>query len=366
MRANILIEKELDRLDFEPTVVIGFYPSSLQEKFYSAYQKLTEKFPETTVIGCSSESNIYDTLPYIDVYRDSLCVFLCLDLKKEAFGVSVHSTDEILYSECYPPNQSALILSARYSFELEQSIDNLTHSMGKGEVFGAVASHCVPQRISEATVFFNGNFFKDRFIMLLIDRAFYGISGMSTYHFQPVGFDLEVTEANGNTIYTIDNKPALQLLEEMIGTRLENTIASFNHPLFLTKSKYLSYTTPPLCSIMSIDRKTHSLTLFRKVSQQEKLKVGIALNREKQDAQIEKFASLSYENGVALVFNSVGIERNLEMMEYIYLMDLKKHLNMPIAGFHSFCEIGPLSKEDTSVLHNQTITVISLYPKERG
>ena len=359
MKIKILTCDELDKLEFEPTIIVGFYQSSNQTHFLRHYNALKDKYPHIDMIGCSSESNIYDKIPYID--NDSKCLFLCLQLVNDSYKIEILNHHEGIKL----PDKNAyntIMFTSQYFDNIEQWILDIQITLEGGNLFGAIAGVNDTQK-EKATVFYNGKFFDQEVLLWFIDSAYYRLDGLSIHQFQPVGFEFIVTKSIKDTIYELDHRPALKVLEEVVGSITPQNIQSFDFPFFLKRNDMISFDKSPLSSIKSIDRKSNSITLYRYVDEHDKLKLAIPLSSQEQEDKLKQFHEFhTQENSIAFLFNCVGIKAYLGMMEFVYLMDLKHHLNMPFVGFHSFGEIGPIEVNSQSVLHNQTISLAILTP----
>jgi len=365
MKQTIVTSETLHTIDFTPTVIIGFYQSTQDKHFETHFEKLRERFPDVDVIGCSSESNIYNELPYIDKSNKHLCVYICLDIRKEAYQIKLHEIDHVMEErEKEEKGYGALMFCSRYFSSLECLISTLQERDGYRPLLGAIAG-TKDHKQPHGTIFYNGHYFGDHVLLWLIDQKCYRLEGKSAYHFQPVGFEMEVTKAEKTVLYEIENRPALEVLEEIVGDISMETIDSFDHPFFLKENSKIPFAHSPLCSILSIDEDNGSISLYRSVNKHAKLKVGVSLGREEQEQQLKTFKVFKRrKNAVAFLFNCVGIKANLGLMEFVYLMDLKRTLHVPFIGFHSFGEIGSINPENISMLHNQTISIAVLSERE--
>ena len=57
------------------------------------------------------------------------------------------------------------------------------------------------------------------------------------------------------------------------------------------------------------------------------------------------------------------------MMEYLYLEEIKHHIDVSFTGLHTFGEIGlPAAKDpsDNIFLHNQTISIAMISEKDKA
>ena len=357
--------QEFDEIDFTPTIIVGFYRDTKKDNFAKECIALRERFGDVDIIGCSSESNIYDKTPHIDSTDSCLCTFACLDIDKDAYDVKLTSSNTPLdLDKSKYSHHGAVILSSSHFEKLEDTIESLQRDLGKNSFFGAIAS-VTDIKTSTAEIYYNGKFYDNCVLLWLIDQERYTLEGMSAHHFQPVGFPMVATKTDGSTIYEIDNSPALDVMEDIIGNISNVTITSFDHPFFLNKNQSSDYANSPLCSLSSMNREKKSIDTYRNIPCGSKLKVGISLNKDDKNKQLARFHRFSDTKGIALLFNCVGIKANLGIMESLYLMNLKQSLKIPFVGFHSFGEIGPASTEEYSVLHNQTISLAVISQKEQ-
>jgi hypothetical protein len=365
MKQVIVTGDELDNIDFIPTIIMGFYQSTQDDVFSLYYQKLKVRFPDVDIIGCSSESNIYNDLPYVDENDKNSSVFICLDIKKDAYSVQISTIESMLKKkEKKVEGYGAILFCSRYFTFLENIIFQLQKKRGYRPLFGAIAG-TTKNEDTKGTVFFNGNFYEEHLLLWEIDQKCYCLEGRSVYHFQPVGFDMEVTHAEETILYEIENRPALRVLEEIIGDLRGEMIDFFDYPFFLKENRMMSFSDAPLCSIKSVDKDIGSIHLYRSVKKYTKLKMGISLGREEEEKELQVFNEFkNRKNAVAFLFNCVGIKANLGLMEFVYLMELKKALHIPFIGFHSFGEIGSVNPENISILHNQTISIAVLSERE--
>ncbi|AKF24265.1 hypothetical protein YH65_01785 [Sulfurovum lithotrophicum] len=358
---------QIDSIGFIPTVIVGFYESDKEKLFSQCSETLKARFPDVDIIGCSSESNIYDSIPYVDVNRTHPCIYMCIEMKKGSYKLQLFPDQE---KQKIPVEKnkkySAIVLSSRYGNALEQIIVQLQENIGKNSFFGAIAG-AKSSDIKGGSIFYNGEYLSESTLVWLIDQEDYSLKGISAHDFDPVGFDLEITRTEGFKIIEIEHRPALDMIESMIGTLSLKTIESYDQPFFITPFNDHNHSfKKPISSILSIDRKAKTITLFKKVSKGDKLKLAIPFSREKQIDQLDKFSHLVTNDSIAFLFACVAYKGHWGQMEPIYIMRLAKNIYIPFIGLHSFGEIGPLDPQDLSVLQNQTLTLAVLTEKRES
>jgi hypothetical protein len=354
-----------EAIDFVPSVIIGFFRSDEEALFVQEYKMLKSRYPDADIIGCSSSSNISNIKPYIERYGEKFpTVYFCCDMERDAFGIRLYEADADVEEE--DMHAQMILLSSFSSVWLEQLLSGISERIESPKVFGGVASVKKGESQS-ASIFYNGVFYPGHMIAWHIDPQKYVLEGVSIHLFRPAGIPLEITKAKGKTIIELNNLPALDVVEEITGMINETVIGRFGYPLFLQKEASVDWKDAPLASIVSVDRKRKSITVYRNIHPKEYVKVGIMLSKTDQIRRISRIYGKAPSGSAALLFHCIGIEENLKMMEYLYLEDIKHHIDISFTGFHTFGEIGPSASRkgtDKTMLHNQTMTIAMIAKKE--
>ncbi len=351
---------DIDNLPFRPTFAVGFYRAGEEEAFHAFCQALKTRFEDLEILGCSSESTIYGTSSSHEISQDRSFGLLCLDMAKDACSITYEA--EISAVDTNRPSRKAVVLFASlYHKKLEAMIAKLQSDKAR-PVFGAIAASAGDD--TAPSIYHDGTFYPQGLLAWEIDTSSYEVGGFSLYDFDPVGFELEITEAEKSTIIEIENKPALDMIEDMIGPLTQESITSYDHPFFLRrKNRELAAAGIPLASIYAVDRKRRSITLHREVSVGDKLRLAVPFSREKQEHTLNAFRRYRDKNGIALLFVCVAYKGHWDDMEPIYLTHIARSLKQPFLGFHTFGEIGPLGKNAPAILHNQTLTLLNITEK---
>jgi len=354
--------EEIDSLDFSPTLIVGFYHYENKNKFLELYNTFHKHFPHADIIGSSGESVIYNTTPHIDIDGTHRCTFVCLEMKKDAYSLQLLSSGEKPHINTDKNlNYSAIILESCYTNNTEKIITLLNDEPNINQFFGSI-SGLSSSDLNQGTIFYNGLFSSDKILLWIINENHYFLNGLSQHNFNPIGYSLEITHTEGYKLLEIENEPALDIIEKMIGTINPESLISFDHPFFITSKSNQNdaENSTPLSALLSIDREEKSITLYKKVRNGDKLKLAIPFSREKQESQLANFNQFHTKNSIAFLFVCISYKGHWREIEPIYLMHLAKNLNIPFIGFHSFGEIGPLRIRSTSLMQNQTLTLTVL------
>ena len=354
--------EEIDSLDFTPTLIVGFYHYENKNKFLELYNTFHKHFPHADIIGSSGESVIYHTTPHIDIDGTNRCTFVCLEMKKDAYSLQLLSSGEKPHINTDKNlHYSAIVLESYYTNNTEKIISLLNEEPNINQFFGSI-SGLSSSDLNQGTIFYNGIFSSDKTLLWIIDENHYFLKGLSQHNFNPIGYSLEITHTEGYKLLEIENEPALDIIEKMIGTINSESLISFDHPFFITpkSNQNDAENSTPLSALLSIDREEKSITLYKKVRNGDKLKLAIPFSRKKQESQLANYSQFYTKNSIAFLFVCISYRGHWGEIEPIYLMHLAKNLNVPFIGFHSLGEIGPLRAKSPSLMQNQTLTLAVL------
>lgn len=198
--------------------------------------------------------------------------------------------------------------------------------------------------------------------------GFYGAISIKSGCFagwEEFGAERVVTKSVGNVVYEIDGEPALELYKKYLGELAKELPASgLRFPLSVQRTK----TDMPLTrTLLAVDEAAQSLTFAGDVPQGHLCK----LMRTNLDSLIDS-AGLAAEaalpadrqtQGLCLVVSCVG--RRLVMgqltEEELEIVQSKLGDSTAITGFYSYGELAPFSDVLLCQLHNQTMTLTTLY-----
>ena len=356
MRYISLRGDELESIDFVPSLIIGFYQSDKVDIFIDEYKSLIDRFPEADIVGCSAESVIENNLPYVDLYHKNSTVYMCMDMKQDAYYINIVSEGDFIAYE-NDIEQDILILSAYSSRDLEDKIKSLSEVSSVHTISGGVAGLYNSYDISLVTLFVDGKLYSNSLLSISIDRRYYRLSTKSIHLFEPAGLPMRITKTDGNTIIELDGVPALEMIESLVGKMSDTLVDKFGYPLFLGDKKDCDWSSKALASIIAIDKKLKTIELYRQISEGEYVEVGIMVSKDEQLNRLQSIYDTLKPNIPSLLFLCIGIPANLGIMEYQYLFHIKKNIKITYSGFHTFGEIGRAYKSNSEyILHNQTMT----------
>jgi hypothetical protein len=179
------------------------------------------------------------------------------------------------------------------------------------------------------------------------------------------GTERIVTKSSRNIVYEIDNQPALALYKKYLGEQASELPASgLRFPLSIQANK----TEKSLIrTLLSVDEANQSLTFAGDVPQGYLCK----LMRTNLDLLIENAgmaadaaqAEVQHDAGLCLVVSCVGRRLVMGQLTEEELEEVQEKLGKTttITGFYSYGELAPFRDILQCQLHNQTMTLTTIY-----
>ncbi len=177
----------------------------------------------------------------------------------------------------------------------------------------------------------------------------------------PFGPERIVTKSEGNVLYELDNKSALDLYKKYLGEKSkELPSAALLYPLNVKTKKQKQAI---VRTILNIDEVKNGMILAGDIPEGSKVQLmmtnvdNIANASEKAIKAASKHRKQKAE--IALVVSCIGRKLVLdqrveeEIEEVVNVLDS----GATVCGFYSYGEIAPFNGENACKLHNQTITI---------
>ena len=361
--------EEAAALDFNPTLIFGFYIYQQQARFASRCEMLMKTYPDADIVGCSTASVIGNTFPYVDIAGASEAIFIFTDMKKEAYSLNVffdRSYESGAVSLDENSTYAAVLLSTHQNrLENDKVLGRIREKPGITDTSGALAANAKLKIAQDAVSLYCNGVFRDKgYILLLINEAMYQVQGRSLGSFEPIGFEMNITKARQNVIFEIDGKPALDAIEEVIGELSEYGIKHYSYPFFIWDGKNsCASESLPLRTLLDIDRREKHLQFFNDIETGYKIRPAIRINEEREREMLSRAHKKIEQEDLILLFVCVALRDFEEEMEHVYLMQLLNNTHVPVGGLHTFGEIGHAQAGACAILNNQTITYVSITEK---
>jgi hypothetical protein len=219
-------------------------------------------------------------------------------------------------------------------------------------------------RFQETRTTLNGELFKSHVVAV----GFYGkdlsVSAGSKGGWKPFGPSRRVTKSEGNILFELDGKPALQLYKDYLGEKAADLPASgLLYPLAILRGD--RSTTGLIRTILNVDHEAQSLILAGDLPVDSMVCLMHAdpdlLAAGSAAAATEALGASPTNEGDTLSIFISCVGRRLVMGEdtdeeiETALNVLGKNTKM--CGFYSYGEIAPFDETSKPELHNQTMTI---------
>jgi len=360
----------LEKADkIKPQICLLFGSRFLIDNSLDYYEQLKEKLPNAEVVISSTAGSIIDEELLDDAIIANLIEFEYTEVKTNTIMFNNRSGFElgVEMAKLLDPEKTAYSLVLSTTGINADSMLTGFNSIIKGNVplSGGVAGD--DYRFEKTLVGLNGNVGQDRliFISFIGDR-------LHTYHGSQGGWDTfgperKITKSEGNLLYEIDGKPALQLYKDYLGEQSSELPTSALHfPLAIVDPQTSEYI---VRGVQNIDEESNSLILYGDVHKGDSVQLMKAnFDRVIQGAEDSANQSKSKELGspdFAILISCVARRLVLDQLVEEELSEAKGALGSKtiISGFYSYSELSPVVGDNACHLHNQTMTITSFYER---
>ena len=361
---------------YEPTLAIVFI-SVKQDR-----EEVRELFRGNgiEVIGATSSGE------FIDNHQSSGgIVAMLLDLDRANFRIllreigknTLEETAKAMLEDAYEAfSNPAFILLSTFHSETGTTVDgeSLIRYMEKVagpdlKLFGGMAGDDIT---FEGTYVFTGGQTTDYGIAaLVLNGEKVSFRGMALSGWKPIGISRTITKSEGNLIYTIDDKPALQTYLRFLGidaTTIESQINFFNteaihYPIQIAREGRQ----PMICNPIGYDEEKGALICESEIPQGASFRFSTPPDFDIVETILEKAGKLKEQTGgegaeAVLIFSCAGRLSALGPLAQQENDGLKDLWEAPMAGFYTYGEFGrsPDGKHD---FHSTTNSWVALKEK---
>jgi hypothetical protein len=355
---------------FKPTLAIVFLSVSQDKKAIS--DLLDAK--GIAIFGATTSGEFID-----EVIEKGTMVMLLLDIKTEHFKIYFDEFPEKNYRETARgiaekaqvkfPKPAFIISGSHLETDAEQLLYGFEDVVGKDvNVFGGMASD--DYTFTEQFVFTNGRESNRGIIAMALDESKILIKGKATCGWKAVGTTKTVTKSDGNIVYTIDDKPALDMLMKYLGVELikddEKEIVSFvnswYYPLQLERNNGDSV----IRATRFANSKDRSLICTGSVPQGSQIKFSLPPDFDAIETVIAECESIKdnvqQQADALIMFSCVSRHLSFGALIKEEIEQVQNVWNAPMFGFFTYGEYGK-SKIGTNEFHNNACCVVVLKEK---
>ncbi len=273
-------------------------------------------------------------------------------------------------------NPAFIIANSGVTLDGEPFVEGIIEGFGKSPsandkevtIFGGKAADDLA--LESTFVFTNGKSSDSAIVSFIIDEDKIEVKGIATCGWQAIGTTKTVTKSEGNTVYTIDDKPALDMLMNYLGVEIKQEdskdivtfLSSWYYPLQVERENV----DPVIRTAMFANQEERSLICSGKVPQGAKIKFSLPPDFDSIDKVVEDCKGIK-ENAqqtadALIMFSCVSRYLSFGMVMKEELEQVQKIWEAPMAGFFSYGEYGK-SKTGRYDYHNNTCCLVVLKEK---
>jgi hypothetical protein len=250
----------------------------------------------------------------------------------------------------------------------DELIRGLTDAAGQGvTIMGGVAGN--PDDFS-GILFTNALSSKGGVLALIIDRDKILINGLAVSGWKPVGTTKKITKSEGSWVFTIDNEPAMNVIQRFLG---EEIIISTNkasgllptdlgYPLQFERASGNVIMKPALF----FNTADQSVMIGGEVKEGELFRFSLPPDFDVMDKVVESTRTIKEklmpDADAMLIFSCVGRLGTFGPMITTEIEGLASTWNKPMLGFFSLGEFGKLD-EGHCEFHGTTVSWVALKEK---
>jgi len=374
------IIKEIDKATsngFKPTLAIVF--SSIKQDWLSVSDALNKK--EITVFGATTAGEFIDG----DIEEGSIVIML-LDMNPVYFKlVFLETSQQTTFEDAKQlgvigkktfTNPAFIIATGGIFIDGEHIIDGIIEGFGKPAssensevtIFGGMAGDDL---ITEKPIVFTNNKNKDNaLIALIIDEDKIDVRGIASCGWKAIGTTKTVTKSEGNIVYTIDDKPALDMLMKYLGVDVKQDdnkgivafMNSWYYPLQLERENGDTV----IRATRFANSEDRSLICTGSVPQGSQIKFSLPPDFDAIETVVTECASIKdneqQQADALIMFSCVSRHLSFGALMKEEIEQVQNVWNAPMVGFFTYGEYGK-SKIGTNEFHNNACCVVALKEK---
>jgi hypothetical protein len=305
-------------------------------------------------------------------------VAMLLDIKPEYFSIVLNDYGESsAYEAGYQTGINGKNLFANPGFIIspidfrisgDELIRGLTDGAGRGvTVMGGVAGN--PDDLS-GILFTNALSSKGGVLALIIDQDKILINGLAVSGWKPVGTTKKITKSQGSWVFTIDDKPAMSVIQRFLGDEVISSEKQANgllpsdlgYPLQFQRASGNVIMKPVLFWNIA----DQSIMIGGEVKEGELFRFSLPPDFDVIDKVVESTRTIKEKNmpdvDAMLIFSCVGRLGTFGPMITTEIEGLAATWSKPMLGFFSLGEFGKLD-EGPCEFHGTTVSWVALKEK---
>ena len=325
------------------------------------------------VFGATTSGEFIDG----DIEDGSIMIML-MDLNPEYFKLSYSETGALTtfenakklgalgkktFDDC-----AFIVVSGWLSQDGEAIIEGITQGFGSDvTIFGGMAGDDL--KLEGPQVFTNGQISDQGLLAIIIDKTKVEVNGIASCGWSAVGTTKTITKSEGNIVYTINDKPALDMIMKYLGVEVDfegdkeivTQIGAY-YPLQMEREGVA----PVMRTAMFANRENRSLICAGNVPEGAKVRFSLPPDFDAIDIVIQECQHLKEtqqeEADALIMFSCISRHLSFGIMMQEELERVQAVWSAPMIGFFSYGEYGK-SKTGKHEFHNNTCCIVALKEK---
>lgn len=280
-------------------------------------------------------------------------------------------------------NPAFIIATGGVTLDGEPIVEGIIQGSGKPPspadsevtIFGGKAGDDLA--LQSTFVFTNGKSKDCALVALIIDEDKIDVRGIATCGWKAIGTTKTVTKSEGNTVYTIDDKPALDTLLNYLGVEIKQDgnreivtfLSSWYYPLQVERENG----DPVIRTAMFANSEDRSLICSGNVPQGSKIRFSLPPDFDSIETVVQECKSIKdnaqQQADALIMFSCVSRYLSFGIVMKEEIEQVQKIWDAPMAGFFSYGEYGKslsarqAGKTGKNEYHNNTCCVVVLKEK---
>ncbi|MGB5007888.1 MAG: FIST N-terminal domain-containing protein [Ferruginibacter sp.] len=273
-------------------------------------------------------------------------------------------------------NPAFIIANSGVALDGEPFVEGIIQAFGKEvSIFGGKAADDLA--LESTFVFTNGKDKDCALVALIIDEDKIDVKGIATCGWQAIGTTKTVTKSEGNIVYTIDDKPALDMLMNYLGVDIKQEgdkeivtfLSSWYYPLQVEREN----ADPVIRTAMFANSEDRSLICSGKVPQGSKIKFSLPPDFDSIDSVVADCKGIKdnelQQADALIMFSCVSRYLSFGVVMKEEIEQVQQIWDAPMAGFFSYGEYGrslsagQAGKTAKYDYHNNTCCLVVLKEK---
>jgi hypothetical protein len=323
--------------------------------------------------------------------EDGSVAILLLDINHDFFKIElIETTQDAAFQDAQKlaaigkqafSKPAFIIANSGVAMDGEPFVEGIMHAFENNStspghdvtIFGGKAGDDLA--LNSTFVFTNEKSNNNAIIALIIDEDKISVNGIATCGWKAIGTTKTVTKSEGSTVYTIDDKPALDILMNYLGVDIKNDVetdvttflSSWYYPLEVEREN----ADPVIRTAMFANKEDRSLICSGRVPQGSKIKFSMPPDFDSIDAVVAdcKRIKTGEEADALIMFSCVSRHLSFGMVVKDEIEQVQKIWDVPMAGFFTYGEYGRslpaerTGKTGKNEYHNNACCVVALKEK---